>query len=163
MPEPRFDWTDASEQDLRQLWTAERRSSAECADELMQRYGGVLTRSAIAGKCKRLGIQRGEEGRPPCRTMPRAPRVRVPRAATARARAPLAPRAEPVPPPAPIEPLRIPFLALEPQHCRWPIGDPREPGFACCGVDRVTARIGARTDFDPACFYCAFHRQLGRQ
>lgn len=29
------------------------------------------------------------------------------------------------------------LLDLEPEHCRWPIGDPQKPDFAFCGGKRV--------------------------
>lgn len=30
------------------------------------------------------------------------------------------------------------FLALEPQHCRWPYGEPREAGFRFCGQRKLS-------------------------
>ena len=30
----------------------------------------------------------------------------------------------------------IKLLDLKPHHCKWPIGDPKEPDFAYCGVTR---------------------------
>jgi hypothetical protein len=52
----------------------------------------------------------------------------------------------------------VPFLELKECHCRWPLGDPREPGFACCGLDRVT--LAGTAEPDPRTRYCAFHLNL---
>jgi len=62
-----------------------------------------------------------------------------------------------VPPPAGIEPRRIPFLDTEERHCRWPIGDPRSADFVCCGLDRVMVTVADETMPDPRTHYCPFH------
>lgn len=38
------------------------------------------------------------------------------------------------------------LLELEPHHCRWPCGDPGEPGFYFCGASKDGERV-----------YCAAH------
>jgi GcrA cell cycle regulator len=40
-------------------------------------------------------------------------------------------------------------------HCPWPIGDPRDPGFDCCGRDRE--RLEGKV-----LRYCETHNDLGR-
>lgn len=41
---------------------------------------------------------------------------------------------------------RVALLDLEPGDCRWPIGDPKEPGFSFCGATK-----------EPVGSYCEFH------
>jgi GcrA cell cycle regulator len=55
------------------------------------------------------------------------------------------------PPPAP-DMLMLSIFDLEPSSCRFPIGDPKQPGFAFCGVKHND--LGS---------YCAFHRHLAYQ
>lgn len=52
------------------------------------------------------------------------------------------------PPPAP-DMLMLSILDLETNSCRFPIGHPKEPGFAFCGAKK-----------DETGSYCAFHRNL---
>ncbi len=35
---------------------------------------------------------------------------------------------------------QVTFGQLEPHHCRWPIGDPRQPDFRFCGCRRMLKR-----------------------
>jgi GcrA cell cycle regulator len=42
------------------------------------------------------------------------------------------------PPPPPEEPPNpLPLIELEEHHCRWPLGDPREPDFGFCARARI--------------------------
>lgn len=45
----------------------------------------------------------------------------------------------------------IPFMALTPSACKWPIGDVREPGFSFCGAHR---------DADGGGPYCEHHAAM---
>lgn len=38
------------------------------------------------------------------------------------------------------DPRYVTLLELEPHHCRWPIGDPKQSDFRFCGCDRVAGR-----------------------
>jgi hypothetical protein len=35
---------------------------------------------------------------------------------------------------------QVTFAQLEPHHCRWPIGDPRQSDFRFCGCKRLTGK-----------------------
>jgi hypothetical protein len=45
---------------------------------------------------------------------------------------------------------RVPLHALEPHHCRWPIGNPRHPDFGYCGERKYTGHPS----------YCARHARM---
>lgn len=53
---------------------------------------------------------------------------------------------------APINPVTL--VELEDHHCRWPYGDPKEPGFHFCGANRVTLDVKGKPRLLP---YCARH------
>ena len=88
------------------------------------------TKNQIIGACHRLGVRLTykappkpkvvRETRARTRNVTHAPRVRV---------APFV-----------VKPRRrsrpVTLMQLEPQHCRWPIGDPREKSFRFCGDER---------------------------
>jgi len=129
-------WTDERVNTLRTLW-AEGLSASQIAKQL----GGGVTRNAVIGKVHRLGLAGcATPSRPAKRpvrlarprpaatgVMPALPR---PRLATA------APVLHIVPP---LEPVRqedgstVSVLTLNDRVCKWPIGDPADPGFAFCG------------------------------
>lgn len=54
----------------------------------------------------------------------------------------------PIPPPNIEDVARIAFPELEPQHCRFGVGDPKDSGFGFCGLDRI-----------PGSAYCSAHHQ----
>ena len=135
-------WTDDRVGRLKTLWL-EGRSAAQIARDLD--HG--LTRSAILGKVYRLGLS---TARPPSS---RSAGLAAP---------PVARRpwpARPAPPPGPTScpPRRVDapshgtatILSVRRRDCRWPYGDPGDPGFALCG--RRIAR-GA---------FCAAHAEIG--
>lgn len=76
-------------------------------------------------------------------------RLKVPLPGAVKARKPAAPKPS-VPPPIELDPGLSPavaaILALGPRSCRWPIGDPRVPGFRFCCAPRL---VGSP--------YCAVH------
>ncbi len=120
-------WTDERVAILTRMWKAGEPASAIAA------YLRGVSRSAVLGKIKRLGLER-------------------------EASAPARPAgAEPAPPPiAPAPPRPVPKPAARkasrPRPCRWPEGDPRDPAFRFCGE---AAREGSP--------YCAAHHARAYQ
>jgi len=115
------------------------------------------TRSAISGRCHRLGIQITGAEKPP--TLAHAARaaapVKRPRpftmpAAHKRTSMRSAPSL-PKPTLETFDPVRISIAGLDETTCRWPLGDPKTADFAYCGrTDK--ARIT-----DP---YCIGHTKI---
>ena len=128
-------WTDDRVEVLTKLWR-EGRSAAAIARDL----GGV-TRNAVLGKIHRLGLSgRAIPARPGTRR-PRPPKAERP----ARVRRPPVLQAWPaVVEPVPMEGTAD-IVSVGAHACRWPIGDPKAPGFMLCGR---RAERGA---------YCAAH------
>lgn len=129
---------------LRALWT-EGLSAAQIARQL----GGV-TRNAVIGKIHRLALggraAPSAPGRAPRAAAPRSPRparaVPAPRPRHSRAHASAT---------APEGPGLVDDLAHLPAHaCKWPIGDPKQPGFSFCGRSAEGR-------------YCAAHERVGVQ
>ncbi|MFN3885297.1 MAG: GcrA family cell cycle regulator [Rhodocyclaceae bacterium] len=117
-------WTDERVDRLKSLW-----KDGLSASQVARALGGV-TRNAVIGKVHRLGLS--GRARPP------RPGSRNAGAATKRGRAPRR-RLTPVLRPWPLVVEPAPVLGLSdvasigPHACRWPIGDPKAPGFALCG------------------------------
>jgi len=145
-------WTEERVSVLRQLW-----GNGKSASEIAEILGGV-TRNAVIGKAHRLGLS----GRPsPIRKpapKPRAAKAQRPKpAARVAPRGAVKPTTAPaprpvyaVPPPAPevddAPPGGATILDLNERMCRWPHGDPRQPGFKFCGRSAA-----------PGLPYCAHH------
>lgn len=133
-------WTPERIATLVRLWT-----DGLSAGEIAARFPGV-TRNAVLGKLHRLGrLGRGRPTtsvRPAKAKRPPAPSERRSQAAGGSRR----PSPEPAPPSWAGEVAQA--EALQAWHCRWPIGDPRQPGFAFCG-----RRVAARP-------YCEAHRAI---
>ena len=135
-------WTEDRIGRLKTLWL-EGRSAAQVARDL----GHGVTRSAVLGKVYRMGLsaERPTASRSVKLAAGPAPR----RASPARD----APVSCPMPPgrrsvEAPSHGTAT-LLSVRRLDCRWPYGDPGEPGFALCG--RRIAR-GA---------FCAAHAEIG--
>lgn len=135
-------WTDDRVGRLKTLWL-EGRSAAQIARDLD--HG--LTRSAVLGKVHRLGLVRGRPAAPASARIAASPPAR---------RAPPTPSRAPTgTPPLDRRPVGAPshgtatILSVRRFECRWPYGDPGDPGFALCG--RKVAR-GA---------FCAAHAGIG--
>ena len=137
-------WSDDRVTTLSKLWL-----DGLSASQIAKQLGGV-TRNAVIGKVHRLGLSG--------RGAPSAP-TRAPRLAAPRPRRPVraaVPTARPSPPaptsqlmPTPEEPGLVDTLVQLGAHaCKWPIGDPKSPGFSFCG---------RRTDGR----YCEAHERLG--
>jgi len=136
-------WTDERVETLIRLWRDGLSASA-----IARRLGGV-TRNAVIGKVHRLGLggrsTPAQPGGPRAQTAkpkPRPePRIAPPRRALVVATSPAPVEAAPMVGTADM-------LTVAPHACRWPIGDPKAPGFAVCGRPAVR---GA---------YCAPHGAL---
>jgi GcrA cell cycle regulator len=132
-------WTDDRVQTLARLWR-----DGLSASQIARSLGGV-TRNAVIGKIHRLG----QSGRA-TRSAPDVHRIRP--KAERRVRAVKLAR---LPPPPPLTPVMAApttgfatVMSVRRGQCRWPIGDPLQPGFCLCG--RLATR-GA---------YCAPHGAL---
>lgn len=129
-------WTKARVGRLTDLWQAGQ-SYTQIAAELS------ITRGAVSGHVRRLGLQRGSMV--PNRRYAKPPVAKV---ALLKEVAKAPPASPPSPPATAPDPLRIPLLELHPFHCRWPIGDPRNADFGFCGH----AKVGRS--------YCEFHQSV---
>jgi GcrA cell cycle regulator len=132
-------WTDDRVDHLTTLWRAGLSASA------IARALGGITRNAVIGKVHRLGLSgRARPASPDSRRAGApAPKERAAGRQRAAALRPWPVVAEP----APVEGLTD-TASVGPHACRWPIGDPKAPGFALCGRRAVR---GA---------YCAPHGAL---
>lgn len=139
-----MDWTEERVAELKRLWL-----EGQSASQVARQLGGV-SRNAVIGKVHRMGLA----GRDPPAT-PRAlgglsPSRGKSGAAAASVRRRIARPNQPSIPRAPrieLTPTAT-LLTLTPNGCRWPIGDPQEPGFGFCGrlrTDQVS--------------YCRHHAQ----
>jgi GcrA cell cycle regulator len=126
-----MEWNEERVATLTKLWR-----EGYSASQVARQLGGV-SRSAVIGKVHRLGLAGRDApsrphspgGRPSTRLRATAGGTR--RAATpvrqARQEAPAAPRVQ-------IELSPTATLVTLTEHaCRWPIGDPDQPGFGFCG------------------------------
>jgi GcrA cell cycle regulator len=133
-------WTEDNIATLKTMW-----GDGASASEIARVIGGV-SRSAIIGKVHRLKLTQGRKkpqaaGAPkaarPVAARPAAPRQKPP--VVARVAAPKAQMPGPEIEEAPVVTVvdtivGIPLLDLTDKTCRWPIGDPQQPGFAFCGA-----------------------------
>lgn len=133
-----------------------------------------VSRSAIAGKCKRLGLRRSPAPARPVADKPKrekqalATKVFTAKPVAVRqvqiaagpgassASYPFADSANAYPTDARM----VTLLDLDPDMCRWPIGEPRDPALRYCGADRAHARPG---EDEPIYRFCPFHMKLGTQ
>ena len=145
-------WTDTRVEILKQSWQ-DGLSASLVAQKL------ETTRNAVIGKARRLGLafritssrRRPVKPRPAkARTKPAPPpfrfggRKKPDRAGT---RTPKRPAAIPDLGPAPDIPVTV--ATLTPTTCKWPLGDPKRPGFHFCG--RTKPVTGP---------YCAHHAAI---
>lgn len=121
-------WTEHRVATLAKLW-----ADGHSASVIASRLGGV-TRNAVIGKVHRLGLAGRQTSVWKAKTRPASPRGR--RQPTQLSFHLLPPRPHPKPALAPAfepTPLMLSLERLSAQSCRWPIGDPKEPGFGFCG------------------------------
>ncbi|AQR63191.1 hypothetical protein BZG35_17205 [Brevundimonas sp. LM2] len=128
-------WTDDRVGRLKTLWLA-----GQSADAIARHLAHGITRNAVLGKVRRLGLSTGRQAGVAslAKVQPApAPRLRLPASG-----APVtASASSPEPGPATLQ-------SVGRADCRWPLGDPRALDFAVCG--RRVAR-GA---------YCADHAAI---
>lgn len=118
-------WTDELIEQLKALW-AEGLTTGEIGKRLN------ISKNAVVGKAHRLGLK----GRP-------SPIKRDKPAAAS-------PAARPTAKAKPAEPRKIRSVVdLSAHTCRWPIGDPKEPGFHFCGGNSMPGKP-----------YCAEHAAI---
>lgn len=140
---PASPWTKQRVEMLARMWR-----EGLSATQIARALAGGLTRNAVMGKVHRLGLS--GRAKPSIPGTPGAPKAIAEEFRRAK---PRPPRARPKAPPAtatrraPAEGVAT-VLSVRPGQCRWPIGEPRAPGFALCG--RAAVR-GA---------YCAAHAEL---
>ena len=156
-------WTDDRVEQVKQLWLYGELSASQIALKL----GEGITRNSVISKVHRLGLA----GKKPQTT--RGMKINYPaeRASARRVIDPLAAarraekqrqlsaarereaariEAERIGPDTPLPKSRMIQIAeLSHTVCHWPIGDPREPGFAFCGLGIGTGRT-----------YCPHHAAL---
>ncbi len=145
-----MEWNEERIEALTRMWR-----EGLSASQVARQLGGV-SRSAVIGKVHRLGIAGRDApsrphllgGRPSTGLRASAGGVRRPAAIAAPrpARAAAAPSA----PRAPFEVDATASIHTLGEHgCRWPIGEPEEPGFGFCG--RLRSGAGS---------YCAGHSPM---
>lgn len=115
-------WTDERVALLRKLW-GEGRTAAEIAKEL-----GDITRNAVIGKAHRLKLSNRVS---PIQQNNKKPSKPVDDRRDIRGK-PAAAVAVPV-----IAGKGVSLAELKDRMCRWPLGDPKEPGFKFCGGNAV--------------------------
>lgn len=143
-------WSDADVIRLKYLWQTGQTASQIAADL-------KCTRNAVIGKANRLNLEPrkpvGKRASPKRR--PWAERKHWPssRYKPGRKRS-SKPKAESQPLPVELvcpDAKMLSIMELSDHTCKWPIGDPKEPGFGFCGADK-------EADGTP---YCAFHNDMG--
>lgn len=154
--------------------------SGKSASEIAEKLGGV-TRNAVIGKAHRLGlsgrpspIKKVVKKTTPASKKPLPPKAAAPTKKSApppKATPSVKPPAKPVVvpgkplPPMDTAPLAalanatsrkdgkiISILEVSERLCRWPVGDPKEPGFGYCGADAANGHV-----------YCAEHVAIAFQ
>mgnify|MGYP002848236674 CR=1 FL=1 len=115
-------WTEDRITRLRSLWCEGR-----TAESISRDLGAGISRSAVLGKVHRLGLS---ALRPESTAGENRPRP----AATERTRPPAGARSE-VRHGSAVSPSvgRRTVLTIRRRECRWPLGDPLQPGFSLCG------------------------------
>lgn len=137
-----FVWDDTTISALRQH-CAEGKTSAEIAGLI-----GAPSRNAVLGKAHRLGLS----VRPlAAHTMARKATLRRPPLVRLK---PAGGSGAPAPRPVVKRTGPVTFADLEPHHCKFPIGDPRDLAFRFCGQERLPGR--------PYCIACT-DRSIARK
>lgn len=147
---PPSPWTDTITAHVIKLWR-EGRSATQIMNEINIRYSTSFSRSAVIGKIHRTG----NSGRTKV-TKRKSPRKKAPASPVAIENQP--PQnyswwTRPKPPASRRKPVFTPnhgqaydearrphlrsFIDLEDHHCKWPIGDTRDPDFGFCAAARV--------------------------
>ena len=114
-------WTDDRIKRLRTLWLEGR-----TADVISQELGCGISRSAVLGKVYRLGLSAGRTAKTPRASVPKPRTIR-------RAAVQALPREVPSLSPDERQCGTRTILSVGRGDCRWPLGDPAQPGFSLCG------------------------------
>lgn len=124
-----MEWNEERIETLTKLWR-----EGFSASQVARQLGGV-SRSAVIGKVHRLGLAGRDAPSRPCSPGGRpSTRVRATAGGVRRTKALRAPRQEPPAPHIAFEVSATASLVSLTEHgCRWPIGDPDQPGFGFCG------------------------------
>ena len=116
-----MNWEDVTDAEVRRLFEVERLSYGKIAKQ----FAGA-TIGAVAGRCRRLGLQRGTS-----KMIGKKKHVVVEMDEPVRGVVVQKPREEPA------KPGTVKLLDLDSQACRWPFGDPRKPDFGFCGMTKA--------------------------
>ena len=143
-------WTDERTERLKALW-ADGLSASKIADIL-----GDISRNAVLGKVHRLKLPERRSFRM-SRVAANRKRVRQPRQKFGAPRPALRVVANPKPPTYQDSAIweaepgipPVPLLEAEDGMCRWPLGDPKQPGFGFCGAHQA-----------PGLSFCDRHARL---
>ena len=137
-------WTKEKTHRLIALWV-EGLTAVQIATQL----GDGVSRSAVLGKARRMGLKRALAG-PPARSArpkdcegPSAASLTEPTCSTAPVVAPASPAGQTA--------VRRSILTIRAGECRWPLGRPRDATFGLCGAQ---VQRGA---------FCLAHAALGYQ
>lgn len=122
-------WTEERVELAKQLFEA-----GATASQAASRIGGI-TRNAMIGKWHRMGLLRAPKQRSIMRA--KKPITRKERIARTPKRLPPSFFAEPLPPPVETDIARVALAELERHHCRFPVGDPKDPTFGFCGCKPI--------------------------
>lgn len=115
---------------------------------LIARALGGVTRSAVLGKAHRLDVALGKPVKKKERVLRQKqgrPKGTKPSTTAQRVVVPFTPRQAQTP----LPPLMLSLDELTERTCKYPLGDPRAPDFAFCGVDIAWGEI-----------YCGFHQGI---
>lgn len=143
----KFQWTEEATTEAFRMW-----QDGRSASEIGAHFG--VSRNAVLGKVHRAAMASRStphlnRSRPrkaaPKERAPKAARPRVPRSQPQRDPLPAFKAAGPMPDTAAVEgSRRVPLIELTNSMCRWPIGDPKEPGFGFCGLPAAEGRSYCR-------------------
>lgn len=136
-------WTPDRREEAAKLW-----NDGYSASQIARKLGRGITRNAVIGVIHRSGLSKRStpsaparvaagkalRNRLPAKPKPApAPRTSVPPVRVSETRTYAPPPTRPLPPAPPSGPGRRTILTIRAGECRWPIGDPAEPGFTLCG------------------------------
>jgi GcrA cell cycle regulator len=132
-------WTPDRTERLVVMWTDGVLSAGQIAGLFARQECRAVSRNAILGKVHRMKLPHRIEGRGP-RAAPQKPRKkRIP-----------APRNIPpdeafaVAEPVPVfvkDVARLQLIELTDATCKWPVGDPLQPGFGFCGLPAADGHV----------------------
>ena len=140
-------WSNANIELLRAL-AAEGHFAREIATQIVNSRGTKMSKAAIIGKARRVGIPLLRPSNGPkshANASAKAPATAAKPAMTMRD---VLANAQPLPP----DP-RVSLIDLPYNGCKFPLGDPREPDFGYCGQARKAGK-------DRQYPYCQVHHEL---